>query len=208
MTECTNLEMRDLLPDYARGALVGAAVAAVERHLADCASCRAELAVVRNAQLVLGVAPRVDVSRIAAAVVRSAAIRRGATTAVAQARRRRAWTSAPSRRMWLAAASLVAVVGAAVLATRGDQPGSVAGAPPRIVVQVDSPSRSAPSGTAPSAPVQPAVQPTRNNELSVGGGLTDLADAELESLLRELEGLDAQFEVEPANLLPVLEGDV
>ena len=207
MTECTNLEMRDLLPDYARGALADAAVAAVERHLADCASCRAELAVVRNAQAVLGVTPRVDTSRIAAAVVRSAAIRRGATTAVAQARRRRAWAAAPSRRMWLAAASLVAVAGAAALATRSDPPASVTDSP-RVVAQVDAPTTPAPSGTARSAPVEPVVQPSRNNELSVGGGLTDLADAELESLLRELEGLDAQFEVEPANLLPVLEGDV
>ena len=208
MTECTNLEMRDLLPDHARSALVGAAVAAVERHLADCASCRAELAVVRNAQLVLGVTPRVDTSRIAAAVVRSAATRRDATRAVAQARRRRVWTAPSSRRMWLAAASLAAVAGAAALASRGNEPASMADAPPRVVVQVDSPARPAPIGTAPSTPVQPAVQPTRSNELSVGGGLTDLADAELESLLKELEGLDAQFEVEPANLLPVLEGDV
>jgi len=208
MTECTNLEMRDLLPDYARGALVGAAVAAVERHLADCASCRAELAVVRNAQLVLGVTPRVDTSRIAAAVVRSAAVRRDATRSVAQARRRRMWTAPSSRRMWLAAASLVAVAGAAALATRSDEPKAVADSSPRITVQVDSPASPAPSGTAPSVPARPAVQPTRNNELSVGGGLTDLADAQLESLLRELDRLDAQFEVEPANLLPVLEGDV
>lgn len=207
MTECTNLEMRDLLPDYARGALVGAAVAAVERHLADCAACRAELAVVRNAQLVLGVTARVDTTRIAAAVVRSAATRRDATRAVAQARRRRMWTAPSSRRMWLAAASLVAVAGAAALATRSDQPASVEDSP-RVVVQVDSPTSPTPGGTTPGAPVRPATRPMRSNELGVGGGLTDLADAELESLLRELEGLDAQFEVEPANLLPVLEGDV
>ena len=110
--------------------------------------------------------------------------------------------------MWLAAASLVAVAGAAAIASRGKQPASVADAPPPIAVQVDSPASPAPSGTAPSAPTRRAVQPTRNNELSVGGGLTDLADAQLESLLRELDRLDAQFEVEPANLLPVLEGDV
>lgn len=207
MTECTNLEMRDLLPDYARGALVGAAVAAVERHLADCASCRAELAVVRNAQLVLGVTPRVDVSRIAAAVVRSAGIRRGATTAVAQARRRRAWTSAPSRRMWLAAASLVALAGAAALATRGDDAANGTGSLPPVVVQTDEPIPRAPGGNVPNT-ARPTTQPAASNELTVAGGLTDLADAELESLLRELEGLDAQFEIEPANLLPVLEGDV
>lgn len=203
MTECTNLEWRDQLPEYVRGALTGPALVAMERHLAECASCRAELAVVRNAHAILSVTPRVDASRIAAAVVRSATTRRDATRAVAQARRRRAWASAPSRRMWLAAASLVAVAGAAVLATRSDRPSL-----PAVVVQGDEPTRPAPRGTAPSAPAQPAARPARGNELSVGGGLTDLADAELESLLRELDGLDAQFEVEPANLLPVLEGDV
>ena len=208
MTECPNLEMRDQLPDYVRGTLTGPSLIALERHLAECASCRAEQAVVRNAHAILGMTPRIDASRIAAAVVRSAATRRDATRAVVQARRRRAWAAAPSRRMWLAAASLVAVAGAAVLATRSDRPASVADSSPAVVVQVDSPTRPSPSGTTPGAPVQPTVAPTRNSELSVGGGLTDLADAELESLLRELEGLDAQFEVEPANLLPVLEGDV
>jgi hypothetical protein len=42
----------------------------------------------------------------------------------------------------------------------------------------------------------------------VGGGLSDLADADLESLLRALDGLDAQLDVEPAPLLPLVEGEV
>src|SRR5918993_404124 len=99
MSDCTNLEMRDLLPDFARGALGGPSRVALEAHLATCDSCRVELEVVRKAHAALSVTPLVDTSRIAAAVVRSTALRREATTSVAQARRRRASILAtPARR--------------------------------------------------------------------------------------------------------------
>jgi anti-sigma factor RsiW len=208
MSDCTNLEMRDLLPDFARGALSGRSLVAVEQHLATCASCRAELALVRNAQVVLGATPRVDTSRIAAAVVRAGRIRRDATTAVAQARRRRAWSILASpRRVWLAAASVVAIVGAALLVT------SVAldsGAPdlPPAVAQVEESIAPAPIATAPTQRVRSTTRQVPGAELVVGGGLSDLADADLESLLRMLDGLDAQLDVEPAILLPLLEGEV
>jgi hypothetical protein len=42
----------------------------------------------------------------------------------------------------------------------------------------------------------------------MAGGVADLADAELESLLKVLEDVDTELDVEPAVLLPVLEGDV
>ena len=99
MTDCTNLEMRDLLPDYARGAMTGPSARAVEQHLASCASCRAELAVIRRARAALSDAPRVDAARIVAAVDRSRHARQRVT-----------------RRVWLAAASIVAIIGAAALA--------------------------------------------------------------------------------------------
>jgi hypothetical protein len=38
--------------------------------------------------------------------------------------------------------------------------------------------------------------------------VSDLAEADLESLLRALDDLDAQLDVEPAPLLPLLEGEV
>jgi hypothetical protein len=42
----------------------------------------------------------------------------------------------------------------------------------------------------------------------MGGGVSDLADADLESLLDVLDDVDTELDVEPAVVLPVLEGDV
>jgi putative zinc finger protein len=208
MSDCTNLEMRDLLPDLARGALTGPSLVAVEQHVASCASCRAELALVRSAQVVLGATPSVDASRIVAAVVRSGAIRRNATTAVAQSRRRRAWSmSTSSRQVWLAAASVVAVAAAAALATSvARKPGSPDLAP--VAVQVEEPTAPRTIMRDPAESGRSPTRPPARAELVMGGGVSDLADADLESLLRALDGLDAQIDVEPAPLLPVLEGDV
>ena len=190
MTDCTNLEMRDLLPDYARGAMTGPSVTAVEQHLASCASCRAELAVIRSARAALSDATRVDAARIIAAVGRSRRARQRVT-----------------RRVWLAAASIVAIVGAgAVARTVATDPGS-ATAPPVVIAHDDS----TPSATVVSTPNAPARPPARQEgraELVVGGGVADLADADLEVLLGMLDGLDAQIDVEPTALPVLLEGEV
>jgi hypothetical protein len=205
MSECTNLEMRDLLPDYARGLLTGATAVLIEDHLMTCAECRAELRLVRSASAVLGAAPRVDTVRIVDAVARSQAIRRSATASVAEARRRRAWSvGAPSRRVWLAAASIAAIVTAAVIATP-DRPTS-GPEPAPTVAQSTAPVQPAPESS-------PAVSPGSRRsapriELVMGGGVSDLADADLESLLQALDDVDTELDVEPAVLLPVMEGDV
>ena len=190
MSDCTNLDMRDLLPDLARGALSGPKLVAVEQHLASCASCRAELELVRRAQALLGAAPPVDASRIAAAVVRSRAVRRTTT-----------------RRVWLAAASVVAIAGAALLATTVLREPGGADLPP-VEISFDAPDPAPPDQPEPTEPVRASPRPPVRAELVVGGGVSDLADADLESLLGVLEGLDGQLDVEPAAFVPLLEGDV
>lgn len=189
MTDCTNLEMRDLLPDYARGALTGPPVIAVEQHLASCAACRAELAVVRSALAALGTAPRVDTARIVAAVGQSRRTRQRVT-----------------RRVWLAAASIVAIVGAAALARSvTNEPGSPS-SPSVAIAQDDSvPTRVV---SRPNAPSPRSTRPEQNTELVVGGGVADLADADLEALLGMLDGLDTQIDVEPTAVPLLLEGEV
>lgn len=201
MSECQNLDVRDLLPALARGELEGSQLVAVEAHLATCATCRAELAVITEARTVMHVTPSVDTARIAEAVVRAARVRRDATADVVRARRR-SRIAPPSRRVWLAAASVVAVAGAALLATIADREPTVTGvtAP---VAQVDQPAPTTPIATPPVDPGRPA-----RGEIVMGGGVSDLADADLEALLSELEGLDAELEIEPAALGPLLEGDV
>ena len=205
MSECTNLEMRELLPDFVRGALSGPSSVKLEDHLAACADCRGELRFLRDARAVLSPIPSVDVPRIVAAIGRSSATRRDATAAVAEARRRRTWRSAASsRRVWLAAASIVAVVGAAVLASdRMRAPGSP-DLPP-VVVEAEQPQAPTTPGREPTGQVTP--RPTQH-ELVMGGGVSDLADADLESLLQALDDVDTQLDVEPAVVMPVLEGDV
>jgi hypothetical protein len=206
MSDCTNLEMRDLLPDLARGALSGSSLVAIEAHVATCSACRDELALLRKALGVLSAAPAVDAARIVAAVARSTAVRRDAAAAVAQTRRRRASTFAtPGRRVWLAAASVVAIVSAAVLASNGDRTPGSSDLPP-VVVHITEPTSPAAvgSGQTPSTTGQPAARV----ELVMGGGVSDLADADLESLLEVLDDVDAELDVEPTVLSPVLEGDV
>ena len=189
MSECTNLEMRDLLPDLARGALAGPELAAVDQHLASCAACRDELALVRSARAVLSAAaPPVDVSRIATALVQSRVVRRHST-----------------RRVWLAAASVVAILGAALLATSVVREPVAPHLPP---VVVEGPTRATPTPRGPTDPVRSTTPQVPGPELVVGGGLSELADADIESLLRIVDGLDAHLDVEPAALLPLLEGEV
>ena len=206
MSECTNLEMRDLLPDFVRGALSAPSSTELEDHLATCAQCRAELRLLRDAHAMLSATPSVDAPRIVAAIKRSSGIRRDATVAVAAGRRRRTWNVAtPSRRVWLAAASIVAVVGAAVLASaKMRTPASRAVAP--VVVEVEQPRAPTAVGTEPTEPVSP--RSATHAELVMGGGVSDLADADLESLLQALDDVDTQLDVEPAVVMPVLEGDV
>ena len=206
MNECTNLEMRDALPDLARGTLSGSQLVRVETHLATCPACRAELALVRNAQAVLGATPSVDTRRIAAAVVRSSGIRREATAAVAQSRQRRASRLAvPSKRVWLAAASIAAVIGLSVIASNVTRDPAAPQISP-AVAQTEQPV--APTAITPQPNRSVTARPAGRVELVMGGGVSDLADAELESLLQVIDNVGTELDVEPAVLLPVLEGDV
>lgn len=206
MNECTNLELRDLLPDLARGALSGSELVRVETHLATCAACRAELALVRNAQTMLGAVPSVDTARIAAAVVRSSSIRRQATVAVAQSRQRRvSRLGLPSKRVWLAAASIAAVIGLSVIMSNVTRDPAAPQLAPEVA-QTEQPVSPTPVTPEPTRPVPP--RPTGRVELVMGGGVSDLADAELESLLQVIDNVGIELDVEPAVLLPVLEGDV
>src|SRR5688500_10997120 len=198
MSDCTNLEMRDLLPDLARGALSGSSLVAIEAHVATCSACRDELALVRKALGVLSAAPPVDTARIVAAVARSTAVRRDAAAAVAQTRRRRASTfAAPGRRVWLAAASVVAIVSAAVLASNGDRTPGSSDLPP-VVVHISEPS--SPTSVGPEQTQSITGQPAARAELVMGGGVSDLADADLESLLEVLDDVNAELDVEPTVL--------
>ena len=204
MTDCPNGAMRDLLPDLLHDRLSPVERREVEAHLASCADCRAELALLGDLRASLRQAPVVDVARIAASV-----------PAYRPVVARRAWMG---QRAAAAVALLVAGGAAAALLSRGtatipERAPVVATAPsmvspiaplspPRVIVD------SAPLVVAGSQPVRAhdsaamavAIAPVRGGraipaptrELAVGSAsMGDLTTRELDALVRDIESIDA-----------------
>jgi hypothetical protein len=71
MTDCPNVEIRELLPEYLGGTLSASRRAEVEAHLASCDDCAEELALLRLVrQAYASTTPTVDVGGIVAALPR------------------------------------------------------------------------------------------------------------------------------------------
>ncbi len=161
MNDCPNAEIRDQLPDLLHGHLDAASRARVESHLRACEDCRQELELLRG---IRASAPRiaVDVDRIVAALPAAAV------------RRRRSWNS----RVWQLAAAVVflAAGGSAVVKyVNHVAPHDSTGA---AVVAANDGSASATSAAG-------------DVELSVGYGYADLTDAQLQTLLKDVEQITA-----------------
>src|SRR5215218_3140480 len=134
MRDCEKMNVRDLLPDYAHGALAGAERARVEAHLGECDACRAELALLRAMRAAHPV-PAVatpDIARIVAALPRAAvrpaagevaSERPGVISLDAHRARRGAGNHVlPWRQAIAAAAVVVAAVGIGVVGKRSRGP--------------------------------------------------------------------------------------
>lgn len=190
MTECTNEMLRDELPALAQGLRTGPAAARAQAHVADCASCAQELALLQAAAAVFAAAtPSVDAAAILARLpvpapkpaLRALRVPRGA---------------APARGLWglpryalAAAASLTLVATLSLTVLRpvffGTGPGVV------TPVGVDSD-----AGDSLSGSTSVAVMPT----VLVGGTeLSDLGMDELSLLLEELEAMEATIAAEPVS---------
>jgi anti-sigma factor RsiW len=120
MIECTEREIRDMLPDVVHGTMVPLEQRRVDAHLAVCDQCRAELKVLREVHGAAVFAPAIDVDRIVRQIPPYAGV-----LPVAE-RPARSRTVA-----WLAAASLAVLVavGGSVLVA----PSDVAQAPARAI---------------------------------------------------------------------------
>ncbi len=186
MTECPDDVLRDLLPEYALEALGTAASARVAAHLAECAACRAELALLGQVHgtLTRGV-PRVDVAAVVAALPRPMP----RPVAIPAARR---WVMRP---VWqyAAAAGLLLAAGSGVAWQR-----AAGGHAARL----------ADSTLVQSAGRVQAVQATQaaraESGISFGGGLSDLSVDELQSLLGQMDTLRALPSSDPASMTPVI----
>lgn len=186
MRDCANVKIRELLPDLLHDRLPAAQRVEVERHVAACADCRSELAILRRI-LASTAAPRVDVVRIAAAIPPYRPVS--------------AWRRATSAPQVRVAAAIVLLAGswAVVWSTRtpDDAGRGVAQTPiptPPTVLE----------SIAPTPRVQrPPVAPSRGaTELAVGDSFHDVSDSELRALLDELVSLEAVTPTEADVELP------
>ena len=209
MTECLNEDLRDLLPMLAHGALPAAEAARVRAHVATCAACTAELSTLESIRQVLSArAPQVDVSAIAMAV--TAATSRGtpvlrvvpgdapavkpSSTSATPAAPRRGWVP---RHYVAAAASILVVVSLSIPLLKPDSPMD---AGPAVMPTASGPATISPIDT-PEVATPGAVPAAAASEgLVVADGLSDLSDDDLESLLKELETLEATVSAEPGTL--------
>ena len=182
MTDCPDGVIRDLLPEYALGLLAMPEARLVEAHVASCAACAEELALLQSARagLALGVS-RVDIAAIAAALP----LAPGARTARPMLRR------AITRRTWeyAAAAGLVLAVGSGLVWQR-------ATGGPSARVADSSHVRSPSPAALESAGTQDGI--------TFGGGLSDLSVDDLQLLLGQMDSVKTLPSTDPESMTPVI----
>ena len=184
MTDCPNGPMRDLLPEYAHCVLGADDAARVAEHLAACAMCRDELALLRRVQdgLALGV-PRMDVAAIVAALPKALPMVRVVP---------RSWVS---RHVWqfAAAAGLVLAVGSGIVWRS---------APDAELVRIADSSFVA---VAPGAESSQTPAAARSEDgITFGGGLSDLSLNDLQALLGQMDSVRMLPSTDPESMTPVI----
>ncbi len=226
MTDCTNAEMRDLLPDLAAESLSAADISRVRAHVASCAVCAEELALIARVRALRAQPIAIDVGAIVAKLPKPVARAEAALPAAdnsvisldarraiaAQAPARRAVTPTRSWGAWKLAAALGVMVagGWSVMLIRS-------GGIPSVQMSADSvplsdvPTATVASGATPrsadSAPVR-VVDPA-NAESDEGaaisfGGMANLTDEELARVLDRLEKWDGATSSEGTTTSPIL----
>jgi anti-sigma factor RsiW len=180
MTECFDPEVRDYLPDLVHGRLGEVDTATMLAHIEACDACARELALLREVKAAATVAPRIDVDAIVSALP--------VVTVPAP--------SVPARRNFtllrLVAAAAIVISGALVLNRQSDIMPRLAQAPEKA----ESVSRAA-------APVVSA--PGESQALSLVSGVQELTDEQIETLLTQIDDIEAIPASEPDQSLNSLE---
>ncbi len=172
---------RDQLPLLAQGELSATAVASLRAHVAGCAECALELALLERAgQLFATATPRIDTAAILAKLP-AAPGSRPVLTVSRGARKPNGWSVGVPRYALAAAASLVLVATLSLGAIRD----SISGGGSTSPVTTDT-------GVS--------VVASSPGALVGGQDLADFDADELESLLSELDQLEATVAVEPTSI--------
>lgn len=166
MSDCLNVEIRELLPEYLNGTLSASRRAEVEAHLAGCAECADELAVLRRVREAYAEAPAINVGAIVAALPRQSA-RPAMRTARAGAPVVRSWRR--SHAFQIAAAVSFITLGGISLAV----------------------ARSFFNGNTSAGQIDTGIASIEAPAISFAGGVSDLGDEDLEALLTALETIEA-----------------
>lgn len=174
MSDCPNVEIRELLPDYLSGTLAAPRRVEVEGHLAGCQDCQDELSVLRLVREAYAEAPSVNVSAIVGALPRPS-VRPVIKPALKTWRRSYALQVA-------AAVSFVALGGLSLTVARSFFNGNGGVVLPDTVA------------------VSPAITNGDAPVISFAGGVSDLEDEDIEALLSALESIEALPVTEPAEL--------
>lgn len=227
MTECRSSELQDLLPDFVAESLDDITTARVAAHVAQCAACADDLAVLR---MVRQARPRVlvpDIARIVAAlpqpmstgprlvpddaaeyVVMGSVVRRPATVAAPptmQPRAKRGQYFGMST--WRLAATLGVMIagGTSLMVARR---GLVGVETPAANVLMVGESASAVAVLPDGGPAESVTVATTNRgtpSVSVSyGDLGDYTEAELERMLDRLDQWDGATSTEPLPGVPII----
>jgi hypothetical protein len=216
MSECTNGELRDLLPELVNGRLDAEMQHRVEAHVASCTECAEELELLRSLRASLTREPAIDTQRIAAAVRAhtGGAANRGASRAGITPR----WRVAIAAAALFAAGALSYVVGThrahgtenvAVVHTSPvgieDTAGRAPPAPETAHAPLVTSPRLAPVQTPPEqvavAPPRvspPVTAPPTVTSIGMIENLSDLSDDDVRTLTASLDGLSSIPDADPS----------
>jgi len=198
MNKCTEIDIREMLPDLLHGKLDASARARVEAHVASCEECTEELEVLRTVKSAAVFIPPIDVDRVVRQIPPYRLI-----VPAAQAPARTRVVS------WLVAASLaVVVLGGGSLLMIQQKPSAQ-----RVVIhdgpdqQRASSRRMLPKRVPTVAQKPPVVPEPRPHALAMATGVDGLSDGNLRQLMSDMDHFDALPTTEPEPVISVDNGD-
>jgi anti-sigma factor RsiW len=207
MNDCIDAEVRDALPDLIHGRLSDLDTATLNAHVETCANCRAEVELLRQLRAAAPFAPHIDVARIVSALP---ARMPSAADYIAPSRTSGASSSRQSFIWKTATAAGLLIVGSLTFANARHQSVSIATPKAAIsavaIVAPQSPAVQSPAAESSEKIATPQVAETvpvkvartaSSAGLSLAGGVQDLTDDQLQTLVNDLDKVQGLPSAEP-----------